>query len=218
MIKLEKGDEPTVLSRNTRRWTHAVLSKLAAGETPSRTEKNRYNHSDIKRALVAETHGKCAYCESKLRHVAYGDIEHIVPKSDSPAKWFSWPNLTLACDVCNTNKSRTSVDENTFIDPYEVDPEENFWQLGPIVFCRPGCDVAGVTERLLKLNRAELVERRHERITGLMRMLESFERCGNRDLRNLLWQEFTSEAQAHNEYAALARTVVAEARRRLDVV
>ena len=218
MIKLEKGDEPTVLSRNARRWTQAVMSKLAAGETPSRTEKSRYNHPDIKRALVAETHGKCAYCESKVRHVAYGDIEHIVPKSDVPAKWFSWPNLTLACDVCNTNKSRTSVDKGSLIDPYEVDPEENFWQMGPIVYCRPGCDAAGLTERLLELNRAELVERRHERITGLLRMLDLFERCGNRDLKILLWQEITSEAQAHNEYAALARTVVEHARRQLDVV
>ena len=145
MIKLEKGDEPVVLAENARRWTRAVVDKMAAGETPTRTEKKRYNHPDIKRALVAETHNKCAYCESKLRHVAYGDIEHIVPKSKNPAKWFSWNNLTLACDVCNTKKGHSPVDSETFIDPYAVDPEEKFWQVGPIVYPRPGCDAAALT-------------------------------------------------------------------------
>lgn len=218
MIKLEKGDESDILSENAQQWTRAILRKYAEGDAPSRTEKSRYNHPDIKHALVAETHGKCAYCESKLRHVAYGDIEHIVPKYDDPAKWFSWANLTLACDICNTKKSHAPVTEETFIDPYEVDPEEHFWQMGPIVYSRPGCDAAALTERLLELNRAELVERRHERITGLMRMLEAFERCGDRDLKNLLWEDFTSETQAHNEYAALARAVVGQARRRLGIV
>ena len=143
MIKLEKGGEPAILSQNAQLWTRAVLSKLAAGETPTRTEKGRYNRPSIKHALMAETHRKCAYCESKLRHVTYGDIEHIVPKSDDPTKWFSWPNLTLACDVCNTNKSRASVDAETFVDPYRVDPEELFGKWDQL--CMPGPDV---TQRL----------------------------------------------------------------------
>src|SRR4051794_19317694 len=104
MIKLKKGKQPQVLADNAADWTKIVVDKLVAGVKPTKTEKGRYNHPEVKTALVAETQGKCAYCESKIRHVSYGDIEHVVPKSDDPNKWFDWLNLTLACDVCNTNK------------------------------------------------------------------------------------------------------------------
>ena len=218
MIKLEKGEEPAVLTRNAERWTGVVLRQLSAGEAPTKTEKSHYNHSDIKEALLAETHRKCAYCESKFRHVTYGDVEHVMPKSDQPSKWFSWPNLTLACGVCNTNKSDAPVSGETFIDPYDVDPEEHFWQLGSMVYAKPGCDAAALTERLLELNRLDLVERRSERITNLLRMVEVVERCANAHLRRVLWEEFTAESQAHNEYAALSRAVVELAGKKLGFV
>ena len=218
MIKLEKGDEPAVLSRHAVKWTSVVLRKVAAGGTPTKAEKSRYNHQDIKQALIVETHRKCAYCESKLRHITYGDIEHVVPKSSDQSKWFSWPNLTLACDVCNTNKAKAPGEGETFIDPYKVDPEEHFWQIGSMVYSRPGCDAAALTERLLDLNRPDLLERRSERISNLLRMLDVFERCKDQNLKQLLWLEFTSEAQDHNEYAALSRTIIKFAARQMRVV
>ena len=215
MIKLEKGPEPEILARNAKKWTNVVERKINAGETPTKTEKSRYNHIEIKKALVAETHGKCAYCESKLRHMSYGDIEHVVPKYSNTSKWFSWLNLTLACDVCNTKKANSSVEGEKFIDPYKVDPEEHFWQMGPIMYAKPGCDAAAVTERLLELNRTDLVERRSERLSCLVRMVDVVERCEDPHLKNLLWEEFTSESQAHKEYAALSREIVEIARRKL---
>ena len=215
MIKLQKGEEPEILARNAERWTEVVVGKIDVGQAPTKSERSRYNHVDIKRALVAETHGKCAYCESKLRHISHGDIEHVIPKSKNPTKWFSWPNLTLACDVCNTNKSEAQVDGDVFIDPYEVDPEEHFWQVGSMVWARPGCDAAALTERLLDLNRADLVEKRGERIAGLMKMIESIERCKNGDLKQLLWEEFAAETGAHREYAALSRAIVQLVREKL---
>lgn len=217
MIKLEKGEEPEVLARNWADWTTVVVEKIAAGEKPTNTERRRYNHVEIKQALVAETHGKCAYCESKLRHISYGDIEHVVPKADNPSEWFRWSNLTLACDVCNTNKADAPVGGGGFVDPYNVDPEEHFWQLGPIVYPKPGCDGAALTERLLDLNRADLVERRKERQDRLWRMLDSIERCENPHLKNLLWEEFNAESEAQREYAALSRTVVELASRKLGL-
>ena len=216
MIRLEKGDAPPVLLRNEPNWTAAVVWRIQSGETPTRTERNRYNHAEIKAALLAETHRKCAYCESKLRHVTYGDIEHVVPKTDEPARWFDWANLTIACDVCNTNKASAPGDGDAFIDPYAVDPEEHFWQMGPIMYARPGCDAAALTERLLKLNRADLVERRKKRQDHLMRMLDVIERCNDPQLKGLLWEELSAESGADNEYAALTRTVVEVALRRLD--
>ena len=84
MIRLEKGVEPAILVRKSSQWTNLVVKKIEAGEKPTKSERSRYNHSDIKSALIEETHRKCAYCESKLRHISYGDIEHVVPKSDDP--------------------------------------------------------------------------------------------------------------------------------------
>ena len=218
MIKLEKGAEPAVLVRNSAQWTSVVVRKMDTGVAPTRTERSRYNHADIKQALMAETHRKCAYCESKFRHVTYGDVEHVMPKSDRPSRWFDWENLTVACDVCNTNKSNAPVDGESFIDPYNVDPEEHFWQMGSMVCARPGSDAAALTERLLDLNRTDLLERRFERLTNLLQILDSVERCENPHLKHLLWEEFASESQSHNEYAALSRSVLELARRKLDII
>src|ERR1700722_9410453 len=105
MIKINKLPAPAILVEKSTEWTNALLEKISKGEKPTDAESNRYRHAKIKQALLDETHGKCAYCESKLRHIAYGDIEHVVPKSVRPELSFDWQNLTLACDVCNTNKS-----------------------------------------------------------------------------------------------------------------
>ena len=214
MIKLEKIEEPDILVQNAARWTEVVVGKIDNGEEPSRAEKSRYNHRDIKQSLMQETNRKCAYCESKFRHVTYGDVEHVVPKSDDPAKWFEWQNLTLACDVCNTNKSDAPVDGESFIDPYNVDPEQNFWHIGSTVWPQPGCDAAALTERLLELNRSDLLERRAERLRNLMRMLDVVERCQNEALKQALWEEFVAETEAQREYAALARSLMQIARRK----
>lgn len=215
MIQLQKSEEPEVLAQNSADWTNVVVQKLANGEQPTKTEKGRYNQPEIKEALVAETYGKCAYCESKLRHVSYGDIEHVIPKSTDPTRWFSWPNLTLACDVCNTKKSDAPIDHDTFIDPYAVDPEVHFWQAGAMMQPRPGHDAAALTERLLELNRAELLERRTERLKNLMKMLDVVERCVDDDLKALLWADFCNETHANREYAALSRSVVTLAKAKL---
>lgn len=217
MIKLKKGIEPDILIRNAARWTNIIMEKLEAGESPSKSEKGRYNHTDIKQALIAETHGKCAYCESKIRHITYGDIEHIVPKSDNPSKWFCWQNLTVACDVCNTNKSKAPVDGESFIDPYDVDPEQRFWQVGSMVYAKPGCDAAALTERLLDLNRIDLIERRSERLSNLFKMLNNVARCQDPELKRLLWEEFTLGSQSDKEYAALSRSIVELAKKKLDM-
>lgn len=215
MIRLEKGTEPPILTRNAARWTSVLLGKIDAGERPTKTERSRYNHIEIKQALLAETNSKCAYCESKFGHVTFGDVEHVVPKSEDPSRWFSWSNLTVACDVCNTNKSNAAVARDSFVDPYDVDPEEYFWQFGPLVRAKPGCDAAALTERLLNLNRIDLVERRQEKMNKLLLILESVERCKDPHLKHLLWEDFTEESQSHREYAALSRSIVEFAGKKL---
>ncbi len=167
MIKLTKSDEPKILRQNGKEWTRLFLEKIGKGEKPTSTEATRYRHPEVKEAIVAETHGKCAYCESKLRHIHHGDVEHIYPKSLDETKRFLWSNLTLACEVCNQNKSNKDPNIRHIIDPYEVDPERHIVFIGAIAFPK-GTAEGQSTITLIDLNRVELVERRQEKLCQIM--------------------------------------------------
>lgn len=213
MIKITKGDCPRILQENATSWTQTLLTKLASGEEPTATERSRYNHPEVKEALVKETYGKCAYCESKVRHVAPGDIEHITPKSVRPEFWYEWSNLTLACPVCNRNKG---VRDEGLVDPYEVDPEEFLHFAGAFVFGRPGNDSGKLTERVLDLNRAALVERRLERLNAIFSLLDVIKRTSSPQVRAILEHDFLEEVRDDKEYSAMAREALRCARARGD--
>jgi uncharacterized protein (TIGR02646 family) len=65
---------------------------------------NLYKPDKIKVALDLIYHRKCAYCEKSLKD-AFAHIEHYRPKSIYFWLAFSWDNLLLCCDRCNTTKS-----------------------------------------------------------------------------------------------------------------
>ena len=98
------------------------------------TIENKYSQKEIKKALIEETNGKCVYCESKILHISFGDIEHILPKSELAEKCFEWSNLTLACTICNNRKRDFYDEQNLLIDPYVDNPDEHFYYAGPIIF------------------------------------------------------------------------------------
>lgn len=169
MIGLAKTEEPEILKRNAPAWTQELLAKIAASEEPTKYLLGRYADPQIKAALLEETHGKCAYCESPLRHVTYGDVEHIISKASQPTLRFAWHNLTIACDVCNTKKS----DADGLVDPYQCDPTSLFDFYGALIWAKFGVHNAELTEYKLELNRPQLVERRQERIEYLRHMVTS---------------------------------------------
>ena len=89
-------------------------------DSDSNTAKNFRFHSSIyaaksvKTALQKAQHDKCAFCESKFSHIAYGDVEHFRPKAgyrqnpDDPLirpgyYWlaYAWDNLLVSCQLCN---------------------------------------------------------------------------------------------------------------------
>ena len=54
----------------------------------------------------------CAFCESKVRHIAHGDVEHFRPKAGYEQGhrfnrngyfWeaYRWENLYYSCQTCN---------------------------------------------------------------------------------------------------------------------
>jgi len=73
-----------------------------------------YAHASVKAALRAMQHDKCAFCEAKITHIAYGDVEHFRPKGAYRQRtesalmrpgyyWlaYAWENLLLSCQLCN---------------------------------------------------------------------------------------------------------------------
>jgi uncharacterized protein (TIGR02646 family) len=206
LIKLEKGDEPDVLAKNAANWTNELANLVKDQQAASTYQKGRYNHLEVKAAVIAETHGKCAYCESKILHIDFGDIEHILPKKERTDLWFAWENLTLACSICNNTKRAYFDEELPLLDPYEDECEERLRFFGPLVRSAIGDSSAFMTERILELNREKLVERRTERMDQLRKLLEVVY-SAPAALRAILIADFMKELANDKEYAAMARTL-----------
>lgn len=206
MIRLEKVEEPAILQDNGAAWLKVIEDKLAAGEVPTDAEKGRYRHADIKAALKIETHGKCAYCESKLLHVAFGDVEHITPKSGRVADTFRWSNLTLACDVCNTYKR----DVSGIADPYVDEPEDLFRFAGPMIYPDPANAKAVLTVKQLRLNRHDLLANRAKRLEAIATILLVIKTTVDASVRAALTEDLhENEAGDQGEYAAFVRSFLA---------
>ncbi len=118
---------------------------------------------------------KCMYCESKISHVYYGDVEHIKPKSKFPELEFEWGNLGFVCARCNGLKGDKYDARAPFIDPYEEDPSNHIVALGSMLFHKPGCERGEITILVIDLNRIELMTRRAERMMRLHAMADKIE-------------------------------------------
>jgi uncharacterized protein (TIGR02646 family) len=205
MIKLTKKAAPAELERNALKWTKAIEDHISANTTPTKAEKSRYNCKEVKDTLMAETNGKCAYCESKFEHIAYGDIEHIISKNNNTSVHFKWENLTLACDRCNTNKGEKS----NILNPYEVDPEELFTFAGGLILGKPQHRDAVITERELKLNRAPLVEKRNERIKRIYEnVLIGLQNKDEAIKKVIIEDVLINEVKDDVEFAAVSRAYI----------
>ncbi len=89
-------------------------TKYDGGQKVFEFDSSIYGHTEVKTALRAGQHGKCAFCESQVTHIAHGDVEHFRPKGGFCQRaadplgrpgyyWlaYSWENLLFACQLCN---------------------------------------------------------------------------------------------------------------------
>lgn len=207
MISLTKGPQPAVLQQNAVAWTQELLQAIANGERLSAARKSRYNNEQIKDALLVETHEKCAYCESKFRHVTYGDIEHITPKNGLPELTYEWANLTIACDVCNTKKGESQG----LVDPYADNPATCFKFRGCMICAVPGNDKSRMTVVVLDLNRTPLLERRKDKIDELNLRLTEILKTQDANIRLLLAKALIDYARSDEQhYSACATEHIAQ--------
>ena len=107
---------PQILSTQGRMEFERAHEFYAVEEKDRRQRRfdfTTYRHSEVRAALTHLFHAKCAYCESKVLHVAALDIEHFRPKGGVVRPdgtllpdhyWWltvTWENLYLACESCN---------------------------------------------------------------------------------------------------------------------
>jgi hypothetical protein len=99
--------------------TKAMAAKQKAiAEYPKNTTKFEFDETiwkEVKRYLFDLFDGKCAYCESKVLHVYYGEVEHYRPKrkvsEDRAHSGYYWQayellNLLPVCQQCNTARGK----------------------------------------------------------------------------------------------------------------
>lgn len=124
---------PVLLSRGAaerKKLCRAYLrssAKYVSGQKVFDFDSSIYGDADVKTALRTAQYEKCAFCESQVTHIAYGDVEHFRPKggfcqlpTDSPSRpgyyWlaYEWGNLLFACQLCN---QRHKKNEFPLVDP-----------------------------------------------------------------------------------------------------
>jgi len=209
MIRLNKLELPDDVAEKINERSVRYANLLAAGEPIPEALASAYKAPEVKELLRRETADKCAYCESKVPHIDYGDVEHILPKSSFPELRFSYGNLTYACGVCNTKKGNFFDQETPLLNPYEDFPEDHLMPVGPMVLRVPASDRGLITEKKLDLNRSELVERRQERLEATATLVDQIARTRNPAIRDVLRQQVEKECAADKEYSLVVRAYVA---------
>ncbi len=224
MIKVQRTTSPAQLTRYAPKWTSALLAAIEAhqggGKKPSATLWDKYNKTYVKGALRTIFHDKCAYCESKITHIAYPHIEHYRPKKKYPHYTFAWQNLLLACAICNGAEHKgdqfplEEADENKplLINPCEDDPAQYLYfkqaRLAPLAESKRGRQ----TIEMLGLNRDGLFDRRRNLLRNLdyiRRAVEDYQLNGNIDMVQQGQILLIAAAEAASEYTAMVRQFMA---------
>jgi len=175
---------------------------------PTALTRGDYKHPDNKTALKASTSDKCMYCESKVTHIDYGDVEHIKPKSKYPNLEFEWSNHGFSCSICNRTYKKDKYDEATpLINPYDDEPSEHIIFNGAIVFAKQGSERGELSIIDLGLNRAELIEKRQEKIDEIDKVIKVCFRTTNETLRNNALDELKNEANNDKEYSMVVKAL-----------
>lgn len=182
------------------------MIKLSRGvcPNPQALAKKDYKNPENKEELKKSTHWKCMYCESKMLHISYSDVEHIKPKSLYPNLEFDWNNLWIACDICN-RKYKADQDED-LINPYDVDPSNHISFSWAILYDLQWDTKWRLSIDCIWLNRAELVAKRQEKIDEINKAIQACFRASNETIKNNALCELKKEWEGNREYSMCVST------------
>lgn len=170
--------------------------------------KTDYKYPENKKALLESSFGKCIYCESKITHIDYGDVEHIKPKSKYPQLKFEWSNLGIACTKCNRTFKNDNYDEYTpFINPFEEDPSVFLIAAGAFLFQKRGSERGEITIHGLGLNRPELIEKRQSKIDIINKAIDACFKTKNPTIKKLALESLKIEIEENKEYSFIIKAL-----------
>ena len=173
---------------------------------PEALAQGNYKHPLNKEALRESTSGKCMYCESKIEHISFAQVEHIKPKSKFPELEFSWEKLGYCCQHCNTKKGDKFDEAIPFVDPYTENPEDYLVFLDHFIKTKKQSSERGdYTIKEIDLNRSRLVDRRKDKIDGIKKLIDIASSL-NESLRNQVIAELKTEAEKDREYSAAVKS------------
>jgi 5-methylcytosine-specific restriction endonuclease McrA len=207
VIRLRKSKLPESLRKYAAQWTKELLSLLARNKKVPPELARRYNQPDVKDAATRDSFAKCIYCESKVLHVSFGDIEHMKPKKRFPELAYDWQNLGLVCTKCNNAKRDRYDDEVPPVNPYAEEPSDFLLPMGEWVWPRTGSDRGQETISLLTLNRAELIIERRRRMESIRLLAETLDRTRGDHARAALVDQLLREVDKSSEYCFTSRAV-----------
>lgn len=168
---------------------------------PTALSKGNYKSSENKAALIKASQGKCMYCESRVTHTYYGDVEHIVPKSVKAELEFAWDNLGYVCAVCNGSKSNSYNEDLEILNPYIEDPSDHLVAAGSILYPLRGSQKGELTILDVNLNRLDLVQQRHDLLDRINRAIVACFNAQNQRLKSAALESLKAEATANKEYS-----------------
>ncbi len=120
MRNVNRPPKPASLARNADKWTRVFLSETRKAKKSDKKVEgkhyDKYRASGVKEALVSMYNGLCCYCEARVDHIAFEEIEHRHPKRRFPERAFDWDNLHLACPKCNRGKSDRWDEKHPILD------------------------------------------------------------------------------------------------------
>lgn len=204
MIRLNRPVLPAAASQRLlerREQLHQLLERGAS--IPDTLAKYYRTARAIKEALSTGTHHKCMYCESAVTHVYHGAVEHVVPRAHAPELTLTYENMGFCCGVCNTNKLDFFDQLLPLLDPYQVDPSQHISSRGPSLIALS--DVGSATITVLRLNRAPLLFRRHERFERVEKLIRAFNQAPVGAKKALLGLELRRECELQQEFSLVTR-------------
>ncbi len=171
-----------------------------------RALQSDYRNRENKRALMESSFGKCMYCESKITHIDYGDVEHIKPKSRFSQYMYDWKNLGFACVKCNRENKRDKYDPD-LINPYEENPEEFLGAACGIFIAKNESRKGQITLDIVNLNRPDLLEKRYTELMKLQHLIERYNGLQNLVQKEALKEQIEEEISKDKEYSASKKSL-----------
>ncbi len=197
-----------------------------------------YGHASVKEALKTAQHGKCAFCESRITHVQYGDVEHFRPKKGflrgksltRPGYYwlaYDWDNLLLACQICNQRHKRNAFplvrgslrarshlgsiakERPVFIHPGQEDPLNEIEFRKHVPYPRNGSVRGHRTIRGLGLDRRELMEERAAHLESLKTIVNLMRTCPPGPERNQALDLLRRAQQPDAPFSSMVRCFLA---------